>query len=387
MPQPTYIGRIGEINAPPSGGGQGLMSILGIVLGAIQQEKQRKRENAGLLIQTLLEHGGSLPEGKVGEIEKIMGTPSGIISSLGERVPETYTEPSMGNTFEIGSRIRFPSKEERHLKTKEKEATIERKTYGEKLAMEEHYRMAEIKEKGKIEGELLGKKLEHATETLTTKLDAQAEVLRQKLEANDKIWNAKIEQLQAQNADKMTIEREKMANALEKQTMVNEVNIAKVNAMLEKVMNGQPVKTVDLYNQELDKVITYQFTPDGLKPVGLSKENLPKKGEVTENMKLFKEEMIQSGFMKENGIWRNLKPEQLEQVRTISESYGFDMEVKEEKGMGILAPDRYPVINYNPRVKRKESVKTKPNKEKNLESEMPGDEERRKKLRGIIKGK
>lgn len=392
MPNPVFLGRIGDINPPPQS--NAIPQILGLVFGLIQQEKERKRENAGLLMKALLERGGTLPEGKVGEIEKVLGSPAGLISSLGERVPETITEPTLGNIFEVGSNVRFSGAEERALKTKEKESEIEKRTYGEKLKMEEPYRMKEIEEKGKVEEKLLGKKLEHATEILTTKLDAQAEALRQKLEANDKIWASRIEQLEKSNADKMVIEREKMVNALEKQSLVNEVNMAKVNAMLEKVMNGQPVKTVDLYNAELDKVITYQFTPQGLQPLRLSKENVVKKGEITENMKLFKEEMIQSGYMKENGTFKNLSPEQLEQVRTVSQSYGFDMTVREEKGM-VLGPDRYPVINYNPRVKRNEPEKSAPKEDKTLEAERKSvkeksqgkakdDEERRKKLRGIL---
>lgn len=326
------------INLPPDPSGFG--PILETLVSELQANKERKRQQSGLLMNMLMNYGGTVPEEQMTGMERDLGfrkgpIMEGIMGGLGLQQPQgsilrsiaqptyptTTTETPEGATVAPGpAQFKFPSKEERALSQKSGE-----------IALEQPAKLEQIQETGKQNRLGIEAKMEHVFEQVKTKI-----------EANEKIHAAQIAEATAKRESTETIANLKMKHDMEKTILIQNANMEKAWAQMQLKSQGQKIQTFEILDPDQNspsfgQPVVAALNDNGqLVKIGVSGKAAEKQMTEEQKKSAFEGDMVRMGYMKmdKNGIttWNQLDENQMNTVSDIASKYGYKAEAIDYKG-------------------------------------------------------
>jgi hypothetical protein len=328
------------INLPQDQSGFG--PILETLVSELQANKERKRQQSGLLLNMLMNYGGTVPEEQMTGMEQNLGLRRGpimesIMGGIGLQKPQgsilrniaqpTYqtstTEvpggATVGPTTETPM-FNFPSKEERAITAKKGE-----------LAVEQPYKLEQIRTTG-----------EEQRKGIEERMAASMEQVKTRIEAQDKINEARINEMAAKRESTETINNLKMKHDMEKTILIQNANMEKAWAQMQLKASGQKIQTFEILDPDQNspsfgQPIVAALNDNGqLVKIGVSGKAAEKQMTEEQKKSAFEGDMVRMGYMKmdKNGIttWNQLDENQMNTVTDIASKYGYKADAIDYKG-------------------------------------------------------
>lgn len=321
------------INLPQDQSGFG--PILEQLVTELQVNKEKKRQQSGLLLNMLMQYGGQVPEEQMTGMERDLGFRKGpimenIMGGLGlpqpqgsilrniaqPTYPTTTTETTEGATVSPGpAQFKFPSREERTITAKKGE-----------LEVEQPFKLEQIETTGKQQR--LG---------IEERMSASMEQVKARIEASDKIHAAQIAEAGAKRESVETVANLKMKHDMEKTILIQNANMEKVFAQMQLKASGQKIQTFEILDSDpnspsFGQPIVAALNDNGqLVKVGISGKAAEKQMTEEQKKSAFEGDMVRMGYMTmdKNGIttWKNdIDETKFATVKDIASKYGYDAE-------------------------------------------------------------
>jgi len=319
-----------------------ILKIFSMLQQQLQQKEEKKKQDAGLILSLLSEYGGEISPEQLGAMEKSLKTPKGLISSIFQptyeevKTPMTVAQASgEEDVIDMVSQgklkgYKLPGKQERALKTKEKELALEHpfKKELEELKTTSREKIADIQTQAHVQ-------------SIKEKIDVNQKLIEEKIASAEKIsaaGNASKEQIAAAN---------------------NEVRMS-VNNLTQQV---ELLKTI-LMTQSKEKIAAGVQATEEKKISAKEGEDKKAMSEI-DKRKSFNDDVLKAGFIDPNTkTWKSLSREEADSVKNIAESYGYVYGERPVKTgvFGLGSGGFMPQIDFKPRKtkEQKTEVGTKP---------------------------